>query len=245
MLPSSMPTSTCLSCGARAALSTLLVAAGLGVGRPAAAQPARVPATADTGRAGAAAAALAELPGGARATLAGVLDSARAVGLPVAPLQGKVVEGVAKSASPEQIVAVVRRVADGLRTARQALGPGAREAELTAGGAAVQAGLTAEQLRRVRASLPRGRPATQALVVLTDLTRRGVPVADAVGAVGRLARAGAPDAAFAALRAQVADDVATGAPPRAAALRRADAMAGGRAPAQPPLVTPAPGPLDP
>ncbi len=214
------------------------------VGVPHAPQP---PVRGDTTAAPALAAALAALPPEERAGIVALLDSARSAGLPAAPLHGKVVEGVAKHAEPAQIAAVLRRVAAGLGAARVAFGA-ATEAELVAGGAAVQAGVTPAQLRRLRASLPRGRPATQAVVVLTDLARRGVPPADGAAALARLARAGVGDAALARLRADVAGDLAAGLGPGTAVTRRADALLRARAPGAPPpgsLVAPSPNPLDP
>ncbi len=189
-------------------------------------------------------AALAGLPRDARTALAALVDSTRAAGLPAAPLERKVVEGVAKGADPARITQIVRAVAAGLRAARGALGA-ASDAELEAGGAAVQAGVPPDELRRVRASLPRGRPATQAFVILTDLARRGVPPGEGARAVARLVRAGARDADLAQWRAEVATDLAAGVSPAAAASGRTDTFLQARRPAGAPVVAPTPGPLDP
>ena len=190
---------------------------------------------------------LAGLPRGARAALAALVDSTRAAGLPVAPLERKVVEGVAKGADPARITQIVRTVAAGLRAARGALGA-ASDAELEAGGAAVQAGVPPDELRRVRASLPRGRPATQAFVILTALARRGVPPGEGARAVDRLGRAGARDADLAQWRAEVAGDVAAGVGTRAAVGERADAFLRSHPRAArdaAPVASPVPNPLNP
>ena len=190
------------------------------------------------------AAALAALPPATRTQLAALADSVRTAGLPAAALDRKVIEGVAKHADPARIVSVVSRVAEGLRTAGAALGP-ASAAELEAAGAAVQSGVTLDQLRRVRASLPRTRPITQALVVLTDLTRRGVSPGDGVQALTRLTRAGARDTELARWRSEVAADVAGGMGGDAAVTRQTETFLQRRQPPNAPVVTPLPGPLDP
>lgn len=235
----------------RRRLAAAAAAAGFGLAAPGLAVPAHAARAADAGATRAAGqdtvlrAALGALPAPERAEVQRAVDGARAAGLPVAPLERKVVEGVAKDAAPARIVAVVRAVADGLAVARSALGAGAGEAELTAAGAAVQAGAGPDQLRRLRAGVPRGRAATQAFVVLTDLTRRGVPAADGAAALAQLARAGAGDDALARLRADVAADVASGAVPRAAVTRRTDALLRGAAPPRSPVASPTPSPFDP
>lgn len=225
-------------------LAALMVAAF--AGGPIAAQAPARPATShpDTLDGSAYAAALATLPRDTQGELAALVDSARVAGLPAAALQRKVVEGVAKHADPARIARVVRDVGAGLRAARGALGP-AGDAELEAAGAAVQAGVTPDQLRRLRASLPHGRSVTQTVVILTDLIRRGVPSTDGARAIVRLARAGAGDADLAQWRAEVAADLSAGIGGGAAAARRTDTFLRQHAGVGAPVVTPAPGPLDP
>jgi hypothetical protein len=161
-------------------------------------------------------------PPATRIEILAVLDSAAATGLPVAPLRAKIAEGIAKAAAPAMIVNVVRALENGLRAARQTLGPRSTESELVAAAAAVQSGATLDQLRALRASIRAERSATQMFVVLTDLTHRGVATAECVAALTRLGRAGAGDAAFSQLRVDVANDVSAGVAARAAVSRRAD-----------------------
>ncbi|HSQ30154.1 MAG TPA: hypothetical protein VLN49_09905 [Gemmatimonadaceae bacterium] len=178
-------------------------------------------------------AALAALPATAQETVRAILDSASAAHLPLAPLQSKVIEGVAKRAAPDRIVAVVSGVADGLRVARTAYTGTVADAELTAAGAAVQAGVPPDRLRELRRSLPAERSATQTFVVLTDLTRRGVSVDDGVRELQRLLALGSGDEMLDKLRADVARDVAGGVQPGLAVSRRVDAFvhtAGSRPP---------------
>jgi hypothetical protein len=159
----------------------------------------------------------------ARADVVAILDSARAAGLPADALSAKVVEGTTKGASPERIVRVVYETFATMRSARAVLGSDRSSGEIAAGGGALRAGLSVGDLQRIRGA-SRDRPMTESLVVATDMVRRGVPVADAVGAVVRLAEAGARGEAFLELQADVAQDVAAGVPPRSAALERARAL---------------------
>jgi hypothetical protein len=96
-----------------------------------------------------------------------------------------------------------------MRRARAVLGVPSEPAELVAGAAALQAGVPDSALRYIRAAV-RDRPATEALVILADLLRRGVPSSDAASAVTRLADAGASDVELALFRAEVARDLRSG-----------------------------------
>ena len=187
-------------------------------------------------------AALARLDPATRAAVLAVADSARAAGLPTAPLHAKAAEGASKGAAGARIVAAVRELAAGMRQVRDALGAGAAEAELVAGAGAVAVGVPPDGVRRLRGALGE-RATTQSLVVLTDLVRRGVPRDDAVDAVLRLARAGTTDAELLRLRAEVASDVGGGMAPRAAMETRLRQYTGARPPARDPL-RPAPPPDD-
>jgi hypothetical protein len=154
-------------------------------------------------------------------------DSARAEGLPIAPLVGKALEGASKGASGPRIQRAVRELAAALRSSRGALGSGASEAELVAGASALLSGADAESLRRIRMAR-RAAPVTVPLVVLADLIVRGVPAAAAVDAVAHVAAAAASDADFMLLRRNVEQDILAGAAPASAAALRAAAMAGER-----------------
>lgn len=158
-----------------------------------------------------------------RAVVMGIVDSARAVGLPANPLVERALEGVTKGASAELIVSAVRRLATDLGRARDALGPGASAVELNAGAAALRAGAGPEVLTRLRGA--RGHQSvTMALAVLTDLVARGVPVDTATTAVLALAATGR-DEDLVEFRRAVERDIAIGAPPGAAASIRVNAAA--------------------
>jgi hypothetical protein len=178
-----------------------------------------------------------------RAAVDRIVDSARAAGLPTAPLELKAVEGAAKGAPGPRVVEVVRALAAALHASRAALGPQASAAELTAGAGAIQAGVEPGAMRRLQAAAA-GRPVTVPLVVLADLVARGVPAPGATTALVRLARSGATDAALARLRADVVRDITAGVPaPSALSARlRANGLApeGSPAPSPPPPGFPTP-----
>ncbi len=157
-----------------------------------------------------------------RTTLVGLIDLARAAGLPTAPLVNKALEGASKGADGARIIAAVRGLADGLTRARQALGTGSIEAELVAGAAALRAGVTPGFLERLRAEHRGG--LTVPLAVMADLVARGVPADTAARAVVALARAGAREEELVAFRQSVERDIALGAPAGAATSVRVTAV---------------------
>src|SRR5205814_9377431 len=75
----------------------------------------------------------------ARPLVAGVIDSARAAGLPTEPLVQRALEGATKGAPDTLIVSAVRRLAADLGRARTALGAGAPPPEPQARAAAPRA----------------------------------------------------------------------------------------------------------
>lgn len=166
------------------------------------------------------------LPDAARLQVDELLDTARADGLPTEPLVDRALEGAAKGASPDLIVAAVTRLQGELRVAREAFGESASPAELTAGASALRAGASRTDLAQLRA-LRSGQPLTVAAAVLADLVAVGVPADTAVAAVLALAR-GAADADYVAFRRDVGRDISLGASPTAALgvrLRAVDEMA--------------------
>jgi hypothetical protein len=156
-----------------------------------------------------------------------VVDSAQRAGLPGEPLVQKALEGGTLGASGDRIVAAVQALHGQLRRAREALGGGASDAELTAAAGALRAGLEPGALRRLQ-SLRGGRPLVLPIAVLTDLVAEGVPPAEATRSVLDLARDNRPDDEFVALRRQVQ-------------VRRG---AGGATPGRPPLRPAADPPVD-
>src|SRR5258707_2726224 len=105
---------------------------------------------------------------------------ARTAGLRVEPLAQRALEGAAKHAEPDRIVAAVRRLAGELEVARAALGHESSAAELDAGASALRAGVRPEDLTLLRQR--RTQSLTVALAALTDLVVGGVPPDSAASA---------------------------------------------------------------
>jgi hypothetical protein len=167
---------------------------------------------------------------GTAAEVERLVDTARADGLPTEPLVSKALEGEAKGASSERIVAAVRAQLTALSEARAALGRTSSEAEMVAGAGALLAGVPRDSLARLRQSRP-GKSLVVPLVVLADLVARKVPGEAAATAVLAVARAGAGDTELLRLRERVERDIAGGMMPANAALMRARKWAPGlRAP---------------
>lgn len=162
----------------------------------------------------------ARLDAGTAAEVQRLVDAARADGLPTEPLISKALEGEAKGASPERIVAAVRAQSAALGEARAALGTTSSEAEMVAGAGALLAGVPRDSLARLRETRP-GKPLVVPLVVLSDLMARRVPGDAAVTTVIAVTRAGARDADLLRLRERVERDIAGGMTPANAALMRA------------------------
>lgn len=136
-------------------------------------------------------------------TLRGLFEDAVEMGLPVRPLINRALEGSARRMTGDRIVRVVRDLAAALTDARTALGPGATTDELEAAADALRAGYDIAAIKAVRATRPTGSALT-ALVVLTDLARRGVPNTTARDAVTRLSRLPRADEALLNLQTAVA-----------------------------------------
>jgi hypothetical protein len=131
-----------------------------------------------------------------------VVDSARVAGLPTEPLVQKALEGSTMGASGDRIRAAVEVLLTQLGRAREALGNGATEAELTAGAGALRAGVSPASLAELHRLRYR-----QSLVVpisvLADIVAEGMPPTQATKEVFELAREGQPDEEFVALRKRV------------------------------------------
>ena len=163
---------------------------------------------------------LAKLDSSNRQLVRALVDSARTEGLPVAPVLSKAQEGVAKHAPGPAISRAVRTVFLSLREARTTLGANANRDELTAGAAALQAGITPAALTDLRAS-GHGKSITVPLVVLADLVTRGVPRDMASHTILQLWMGGAGDADLLGLPKAVEQDIVSGAAPGDALLNRA------------------------
>ena len=173
------------------------------------------------------------VPAPVLAAVTPIMDSARAAGLPLAPLEQKVLEGVTKQADASRIAAALRRLAGELAVARSALGERATERELLAGAGALRAGLTRGDLAGVRTA--RGdHDVAVALEVTTDLISRGVPTDTATRAVVSVLNTGASDRDLEQLRTGVEHDVAGGMAAGVAASLRARVLGGSDSTPPPP-----------
>jgi len=148
-----------------------------------------------------------------------IIDSARVSGVPTRPLKLLALEGQAKHAGNGQIVAAVRSLFHRFLDVRVALGSTLSESEVTAAASALQAGVPLEGLAKFR-SERNGRPLLRALVTLTDLIQRGVPVSEASSAILQLWSRGAGESDIYGLWKSVDEDIHSGQNPGAALAQR-------------------------
>ncbi|MFI5371664.1 MAG: hypothetical protein ACHQ52_08905 [Candidatus Eisenbacteria bacterium] len=141
--------------------------------------------------------------------LTATVERARADGLPTDPLVARALEGASREASDAEILDAVERQAAALGEARRALGDSARPVELVAGASALMAGVPRDSLVRLRASRGGG-SLVVALVVMSDLVARGVPVETASASVIAATRAGAGDEALLRMRERVHERIQRG-----------------------------------
>lgn len=159
-------------------------------------------------------------------------DSARALGLPDAPLVDKALEGAAKSVAPDRIALAVQGVFGQLNTAASVMrkaGAAPTAQEIEAGAFALGAGLTSNDVAALTETADRGHPTMAVLQVAGALAALGVPRAQTVGLVQAEVRSGLPLGDLTNLPAQVQAAAASGVPPDAAASgleRAAQAHAG-------------------
>lgn len=144
--------------------------------------------------------------------LMSTVERARADGLPTDPLVARALEGASREAGDAEILDAVERQAAALGEARRALGDSARPVELVAGASALMAGVPRDSL--VRLGISRGGGSlVVALVVMSDLVARGVPVETASASVIAATRAGAGDEALLRMRERVHQRIQRGEPP--------------------------------
>ncbi len=158
-----------------------------------------------------------------RGAVAAIVDSARIAGLPTEPLIEKALEGASKKAPSALIVTAVRNFAVQLGQARDALGTGSTPSEVLSGAQAIRAGISTNQLQRLRRSRENVQIAT-ALTVASDLVAREVPVDTAIAIVSGLVRAFASDEQLLSVRADIETDILAGKPPAVAASSRGLAL---------------------
>jgi hypothetical protein len=147
-----------------------------------------------------------------------VLDAAGRDSLPLAALESKVLEGVAKNVQPQQIGAVVRAFAEELRDARLALRDALpnrpiADGEIVAAAMARRQGIGAETLRALSSSGPERGSLEIPMTVLGELVRRGVPADEATSAMSQVLRAGVAMQVAAQIPGRVDGGMSAGAPP--------------------------------
>jgi len=158
-----------------------------------------------------------------RGGVAAIIDSAHAAGLPTEPLIEKALEGASKKAAGHLIVSAVRNFAVQLGQARTALGERSTPAEILGGAQAIRAGISSQQLERLRKTRSNVQIAA-ALTVVSDLVAREVPIDTAISIVSGLVRAAATDEQLLAVRADIETDILSGKPPAVAASARGHAL---------------------
>ena len=105
------------------------------------------------------------------AAVTAVFESARARGLPLAPLVNRALQATLHRTPGPRVQHAVSSLADRLVVARESLGDASSEAELTAGANALAVGVPRETLTQIRALSP-GQPVTVALGALFGRGRR-------------------------------------------------------------------------
>jgi hypothetical protein len=150
-----------------------------------------------------------------------IIDSARVAGVPTRPLLLKALQGAAYHADNKRIIAAVRAVFHAELDVRVALGFTLTntDSEWEAGVSALQAGVPLESLAKFRGDHAR-RPLLRALVTLTDLIQRGVPVPEASSAILQLWYRGAGESDIYGLWKNVDQDIHSGQNPGTALQQR-------------------------
>jgi hypothetical protein len=149
-----------------------------------------------------------------------IVDSARVAKLPTAPLVDRALEGSARGSDGPKIISAVQQLSVRMGSAKRALGATATADEIKAAAGALDAGISSNDLARLRAASGK-RPVTTPLSVFTDLVGRAVPVPTATNLVVQLAKSGVKDAEFTLFQRNVRADIDRGADPTVAATTRA------------------------
>lgn len=143
-------------------------------------------------------------------SLRSFLDSAAEQGIPTRPLYNKALEGAARKAGGAKIMQTVRDLAVALVQAREVLGANTPVSELVAGADALRTpGIKPDDLAAIRQTRPVG-TAEIAIVVLTDIVKRGVPGPAARDAVSTIAKLPSSDASLQGLQLTVAKNAVRG-----------------------------------
>jgi len=161
-----------------------------------------------------------------------IVDSARVVNLPTAPLVDKALEGAAKGSDGQKIVAAVHLLSVRMAASRRALGSNATGDEIKAAATALGAGMSTRDLARLRTATGK-RSVAMPLAVAIDLIGRDVPVATATSLLIQLERSGVKDSDLALFQRNVRADIDHGADPTVAATTRARGLVARAGPAAP------------
>jgi hypothetical protein len=153
-----------------------------------------------------------------------IVDSARIAKLPTAPLVDKALEGAAKGSDGAKIVAAVQQLSMRMGSARRVLGSASSSDEIKAGAGAIDAGVSARDLARLRSAAGK-RSVTMPLAVLSDLIGEAVPIPTATNLVVQLTKSGVKDPDLELFQRNVHSDITRGADPTVAATTRARGMA--------------------
>ncbi len=164
---------------------------------------------------------LPKLDAPSKAAMQAVLDSAKAQGIPIKPLNDLMYEGLGKGADGPRIVAAVRKLAGEMAAAQTALGTLASADEIRAAASAMHAGVPAVELGKLKKQSGLRRSLTLPFTVVADIVSRGVPVSTAINAIRSLVGAGAKDKDIGEFQKAVKEDINQGAPPAASAETRA------------------------
>ena len=153
-------------------------------------------------------------------SVAAIVDSAVATGLPREPLVQKALEGASKGASAEQIIDATRRLAKGMRHAREFLGEAAGDQTIVAGAVALRLGIRPEALQRFR-RVSSGLELQAGLTLAVDLIQRGVPPDTSALLVETALSSSLPPADLLGMRQVIERDIRSGIAPGMAATIRA------------------------
>ena len=170
-----------------------------------------------------AATSVAELDSATQAAVVRELGRARTRGLPVQPLVAKVREGQIKRAAPERIRVAVVALSVRLDSARSALGPTSRDAEVIAGADAIAAGVDQASLRAVRGASG-ARDLAAPLGALAQLVASGVGNRRATQMIVELLKKDAGPRELLAFGMDVEKDVGAGVPGEESAVFRLRAI---------------------
>jgi hypothetical protein len=144
----------------------------------------------------------------ARVAIERIIDSARTIGLPVAPLYDKAGEGKLKQAPDAQIVVAVRALSARLGAVRAGLGASLDESSMMVASTALAAGIAMDELKQLRREA--GGDFAIAVVTATDLIGSRATPRAAIAAVNGLVAKHATVEQYARLRSDVAGDVGQG-----------------------------------